>query len=93
VPFFAQRVSAIFFADVGAAWCAAGSRANTVPCPTGATARQWMSSVGGELSLDAAVLNYDTPYRLRFGYARPVQGSAFTASPNGSAYFSLGLSF
>jgi hypothetical protein len=93
VPFFAQRVSAIFFVDVGAAWCPAGSRANTVPCPTGATVRQWMAATGGELSLDAAVLNYDTPYRLRFGYARPVQGSAFTASPNGSAYFSLGLSF
>jgi hypothetical protein len=44
-------------------------------------------------TLDAAVLNYDSPYRLRLGAARPVQGRAYTDSPNGSVYFSLGLSF
>ncbi|MDQ8154824.1 MAG: hypothetical protein P3B98_09180, partial [Gemmatimonadota bacterium] len=93
VPFFAQRVSATLFADAASAWCPAGARKNTVACPAGETTRAWLASVGGELSLDAAVLNYDTPYRLRFGYARPVQGREFSGSPNGSTYFSLGLSF
>jgi hypothetical protein len=93
MPFFAQRLSAIAYTDVGAAWCPAGSRQGTIGCPRGETPRAWMRSVGGELTLDAAVLNYDIPYRLRVGYAKPVQGRAYASSPNGSAYFSLGLSF
>ncbi|MHB8838631.1 MAG: hypothetical protein ACYC7F_06720 [Gemmatimonadaceae bacterium] len=93
IPFFAQRVALTAFADAGAAWCPAGSRAGTIGCPHGETPRAWMGSVGGELTLDAAVLNYDVPYRLRVGFAKPVQGRAYADSPNGSAYFSLGLSF
>jgi hypothetical protein len=92
-PFFAQRVALTAFADAGAAWCPAGSRAATIGCPRGETPREWMASVGGELTFDAAVFNYDTPYRLRFGYARPVRGRAYADAPNGSGYFSLGLSF
>jgi hypothetical protein len=92
VPFFAQRVSATLFGDAGTAWCPAGSRAG-IGCPRGETPRAWMASVGGELVFDAAVLNYDAPYRLRFGYARPVRGRAYADAPDGSAYFSLGLSF
>jgi hypothetical protein len=92
VPFFAQRLSATAFADAGAAWCPAGSRTG-VGCPRGVTAREWMASVGGELIFDAAVLDYDAPYRLRFGYARPVRGRGYADAPDGSAYFSLGLSF
>ncbi len=92
VPFFAQRLSATLFGDAGTAWCPAGSRVG-VGCPRGATPREWMASVGAELIFDAAVLNYDAPYRLRFGYARPVRGKSYADSPDGSAYFSLGLSF
>ncbi len=93
VPFFAQRVSATVFGDAGAAWCPADARARTIGCPRGATPRAWMGAVGGELIFDAAVLSYDVPYRLRLGYARPVQGRAYADSPDGSVYFSLGLSF
>jgi len=93
VPFFAQRVAFTAFADAGAAWCPAGALAQTIGCPRGETPRTMMSSVGGELTLDAAVFNYDMPYRLRLGVAKPVQGKAYTNAPNGSAYFSLGLSF
>jgi hemolysin activation/secretion protein len=93
VPFFAQRLALTGFADAGAAWCPAGSRAGTLACPRGETPREWMASVGGELTLDAAVLNYDTPYRLRLGYAKPVRNTFFSSSPSGSMYFSLGLSF
>ena len=92
VPFFAQRVSAIVYGDAGAAWCPAGSRMG-VGCMQGPTPRQWMASVGGELVLDAAVFNYDMPYRLRAGYAKPVQGRAYSDHPDGSVYFSLGASF
>ena len=92
VPFFAQRVSATVFGDAGTAWCPAGSLVG-IGCPHGETPRAWMASVGGELILDAAVLNYDVPYRLRFGYARPMRGKAYADSPDGSGYFSLGLSF
>ena len=92
VPFFAQRVSATFYGDAGAAWCPAGSKVG-LGCMHGATPREWMASVGGELVLDATVLSYDVPYRLRVGYAKPVQGSAYSDKPNGSVYFSLGASF
>jgi hypothetical protein len=92
-PFFAQRAAFTAYADAGAAWCPAGSRAGTIPCPRGETVRAWMASVGGEFTLDAAVLNYDAPYRLRFGYAKPVRGRAYAEAPGGSGYFSLGLSF
>ena len=93
VPFFAQRLSATAFADAGAAWCPAGVRRGTVACPAGETPRAMMTSVGAELTLDAALLDYDSPYRMRFGYARPMQGTSYADSPNGSVYFSLGLSF
>ncbi|MBW7933786.1 MAG: hypothetical protein H3C62_09290, partial [Gemmatimonadaceae bacterium] len=92
-PFSAQRVAFTAFADAGTAWCPSGSREQTVACPTGETPRQWMASWGGELTLDAAVFTYDSPYRLRVGYARPVRGRAYATAPDGSAYFSLGLSF
>ncbi len=92
VPFFAQRVSATLFADAGAAWCPAGS-ARGVGCVRGPTTREWMASVGGELVMDAAVLNYDVPYRLRVGWARPVSGSAYAEKPDGAVYFSLGAGF
>lgn len=91
-PFFAQRTSVTLFGDAGAAWCPAGS-ARGIGCVSGATPREWMTSVGGELRLDAAVLSYDTPYRLRLGFARPVFGRAYADYPNGSLYFSLGASF
>jgi hypothetical protein len=92
VPFFAQRLSATMFSDAGAAWCPTGARLG-IGCPHGVTGLEWMASVGGEIILDAAVLNYDVPYRLRFGYARPAAGTSYADSPNGTAYFSLGLSF
>ncbi|MFA6165854.1 MAG: hypothetical protein WC700_04500 [Gemmatimonadaceae bacterium] len=92
VPFFAQRLSATIFSDAGAAWCPTGSRAG-IGCPRGGTPLEWLASVGGEFVFDAAVLNYDAPYRLRFGYARPAAGRSYADSPNGSTYFSLGLSF
>ncbi len=93
VPFFAQRVAATLFADGAQAWCPAGVKRGTVACPWGQTPRTVMSSVGAELSMDAAVLNYDAPYRLRLGFAKPVQGRAYASAPNGSVYFSLGMSF
>ncbi len=93
IPFFAQRVSATFFGDAGAAWCPAGAQAGTIGCPSGETVREWMTSVGGELTLDAAVLSYDVPYRLRLGFARPVMGRAYADHRSGAVYFSLGATF
>jgi Tol biopolymer transport system component len=93
IPMFLQRVSATVFADAGKAWCPAGSAIGTLACPTGKTAEAWMTSVGGELALDAALLTYDVPYRLRVGYASPMPGTAFAKNSSGTVYFSLGASF
>lgn len=93
IPFFAQRFALTVFSDAAAAWCPAGARVRTFACPRGATSRDWMASVGSELALDAALFSYDVPFRFRFGYARPVLGRAYASAPNGSTFFSLGMSF
>ncbi|MCX5761415.1 MAG: hypothetical protein NTW72_07905, partial [Gemmatimonadetes bacterium] len=92
-PLFAQRTSITFFGDAGQAWCPVGSPKGTIGCPTGATPREWMTSVGAEATVDAAVLSYDLPYRLRLGYARAMQGRTYVDHVAGAVYFSLGATF
>jgi hypothetical protein len=88
-PVFFQRISGVLFADAATAWCSSGSTTSPI-CPK-ATPREWLGSVGAELHVDAAV-QYDAPYRLRFGVAQPT--SATTRAPGGmKMYVTLGLPF
>lgn len=88
-PLFVQKLSALAFADGGAAWCSAAP-AGSDPCLSTAD-RNWLGSVGAELVLDAA-LQYDQLYRFRLGVAHPVRGAAF-ASQGTTLYFTLGNTF
>ena len=76
--------------DAATAWCADGSARSPI-CPK-VTAQAWMSSVGVELHLDTA-LQYDAPYRFRVGYALPTSQRALAPTPNGRAYFTVGVPF
>ena len=88
-PLFFQRISGVLFGDAATAWCSSGSTSSPI-CPR-ATAREWLGSVGAELHLDAAV-QYDVPYRLRFGVAVPTSAT-YRASGSAKAYVTLGLPF
>lgn len=88
-PLFFQRVSGVLFGDAATAWCSSGS--NTSPICPRATTREWLGSVGAELHLDAAV-QYDVPYRLRFGVALPTSATSL-APTSPKVYVTLGLPF
>jgi hypothetical protein len=88
-PVFLQKLSVLAFSDVGSAWCTA-EPSGSAPCPD-ADARTWLSSVGGELVLDAA-LQYDVLYRFRVGVAKPLR--ALAGEPRAvSFYVTLGSTF
>lgn len=73
LPFtlFVDRTSLALFSDVARAWCpGALARVNTVVCEAPGQRDGTLASAGAELVLDLAV-QYDVPYRLRVGAARP----------------------
>jgi len=87
LPFtlFADRTSLAVFSDVARAWCpAALARVNTVVCETPGQRDGTLASAGAELVLDLAV-QYDVPYRLRVGAARPYV--APTGVPRGGGFY------
>ena len=90
LPVFLQRVSAVVFADAASAWCPFGLAASD-PCPRGSP-QDWMTSAGAELHLDAA-LQYDVPYKFRFGIATPLSGRPYFGGGSVDVYFAMGLAF
>ena len=92
LPIFLQRISATFFADAATAWCPTGSPTSAVCSTPGGTPRDWMSSAGAELNLDAA-LQYDYPFRCRLGAATPIAGRKYFGKNAVTAYLTAGLSF
>lgn len=91
VPASLRALSALAFADAGSAWCT-DSGVTASPFCTGARPSDGMvASVGGELIFDAA-LQYDVLYRMRLGFAAPVQGTA-RALRTATVYFTFGSTF
>lgn len=88
-PFFLDRASLAFFGDAARAFCP--SRA-TPACSPSSNAGPTLGSVGAELNLDSA-LQFDVPYRFRFGLAHPVSGAAYAGASTLTAYATLGLAF
>ena len=86
LPFFVDRASLALFGDAGEAWCQAAAAALC-----GLADRQLLASVGGELALDTA-LQYDSPFRFRFGVAVPVAGRE-RARRDAALYVSFGTLF
>jgi hypothetical protein len=88
-PVFLDRTSVALFADAGAAWRGVGGSAG----PHNQTSpRDWLASVGAELDLDTG-FQYDVPYRLRLGIARPVVDHSLVKTSAVSVYFQLGYAF
>lgn len=94
LTFFADRLSLTVFSDAGRAWCPgafAAQSASVGLCERPGRRDGWIASAGAELVLDAA-LQYDVPYRFRFGAAAPYV--APTGVPRkGAFYVSLGSFF
>jgi hypothetical protein len=80
------------FYDAGEAWCPLDHGAVPIACSPGDVSRYLLSSVGAELAVDAA-LQYDVPYRFRFGLAAPVTNRERYAAGVVTPYVSFGLSF
>jgi hypothetical protein len=103
LPLFLDRTNVTLFGDVGAAWCPDVFPARPAPATSLCTAPDVaagvltkpdvIASVGGELSLVAAVLTWDVPYRWRFGFAAPLVAPAGYTLPNPRFYFAVGSSF
>ncbi|MGI9078759.1 MAG: hypothetical protein ACR2G6_15735 [Gemmatimonadaceae bacterium] len=86
-PFFLDRTSLSLFADGGTAFePAQGGSFTKVP------GNSWLASVGAELNVDAAI-QYDWPYRIRLGIARPVVDNSVMRTRALSFYIRGGTSF
>jgi hypothetical protein len=54
---------------------------------------QVIASTGAELVLSAAIFDWDTPQKIRFGFAVPVAGRSLVGAKAFSVYLAYGLSF
>lgn len=92
LPLFFDRSALTFFGDAGSAWCPASVAGNAI-CTAVPGAPRWLASLGAELNLDAALLDYDSQYRMRFGIAAPVARRLESGAPTVRAYFTFGSNF
>ncbi|HEX3158992.1 MAG TPA: hypothetical protein VHQ45_10775 [Gemmatimonadaceae bacterium] len=93
-PAFLDRTALALFAEGGSAWCSeAAAAGRRIACTGGASDPRWLASVGAELSLDAAVLEWDSTYRFRVGVAAPVRGRELTGADAASVYVTVGRAF
>jgi len=92
IPILFDRISASAFADAARAYCPKSAVDSETICTESASENPWLSSVGAELNLDAA-LYYDFPARLRFGVAVPTSGREATGAKSASVYLTFGSSF
>jgi hypothetical protein len=96
-PIFLDRTSLTFFADAGEAYCPRnvsppGPTVSGPACGTLDSSNPLLTSVGAELNMDTA-LQFDVPYRFRFGIARPLHGREEFAARAATIYATLGINF
>jgi hypothetical protein len=89
IPLFVDRASLAFFADAARAACPGAA---TPACSPLGVDGPTLASVGAELNIDAA-LQFDVPYRFRFGIAHPIHGARYASAPTLTTYVTLGASF
>lgn len=93
LPFFFDNSSLAAFADAGSAWCPSAAASREVCTDPSLTTRQTIASVGAELAIEAAVLAWDAPYRLRLGIAHPIMGQELVGAKSVSVYGAVGFAF
>jgi hypothetical protein len=91
IPASLRALSAVGFVDAGSAWCSETGVTASPFCRASRPGEQWVASMGGELIFDTA-LQYDVLYRMRLGFAAPVQG-AERALRSATVYFTFGSTF
>jgi hypothetical protein len=91
VPASLRALSAVAFMDAGSAWCTESGVGVSPFCTGARPSESWLASAGGELIFDTA-LQYDVLYRMRLGFAAPVQGSE-RALRAATVYFTFGSTF
>lgn len=91
LPVFVDRASFALFGEAASAWCPP-SALGRAPCRRAGAARDWLSSAGAELDLDVA-LQYDVPYRFRFGVALPRPHAASGVSGGVRGFVTVGRAF
>jgi hypothetical protein len=92
LPLFFDRSSITAFADAGRAGCASQPLYASV-CSPAPLLGHTLASVGAELNLSAAVLDWDSPQSIRIGVAVPVAGRELVGANRVSPYVAFGLSF
>ncbi|MEP6834472.1 MAG: hypothetical protein ABJB74_13845, partial [Gemmatimonas sp.] len=71
-PLFIDRFSLNTFADAARAWCSSNAAQRVAAlCEAPGKRDGWLSSAGAELSVDLG-FQYDSPLRLRLGFAKPI---------------------
>ena len=93
LPFFVDRGSLSVFYDLGSAWCPRVLAPGALCTQPQLAERNTIASAGAELNLTAAVLEWDTPYRFRVGFAVPSLGRSFFGPSGVAGYFALGVYF
>jgi hypothetical protein len=93
LPAFLQRTAVTAFGDYGSASCPNTDATRDICNQPALATRRSIASVGGELSLNAGVLSWDTPYRFRLGFAHPVHNASAIAVAKQTIYLASGISF
>jgi outer membrane protein assembly factor BamA len=84
---FLERLSGVFFVDIGNAWESTNLNINTEKAEINSNWQDFKASIGAELKADFN-LNYDSPFTLRLGAAKTL------IDPKGyDIYITLGTSF
>ena len=91
LPLFFDRSALSLFGDVGYATCAS-SLLNAGVCSSAARLDRTIASTGAELTLTAAIFDWDALQRIRFGVAVPI-ASRQLAERSASVYVAYGFSF
>jgi hypothetical protein len=92
LPFFFDRSSVSLFADAGIAGCDAAPL-NPFVCSPPRLLDKVLASTGAELVLSAGIFDWDTPQRIRAGFAVPVSGRSEVGAKAFSVYLAYGVSF
>lgn len=93
LPTFLQRSALTLFGDYGVAWCPSTLTTRQVCVDPSQESRLAVGSVGGELSVNAGLLSWDSPTRLRLGVARPILNASLSGGRRIAFYFTVGSSF
>jgi hypothetical protein len=91
LPFFFDRASVTGFLDAAAATCSESPLFITT-CSRPPFIGRTIASIGAELVLSAAVLDWDSPQGIRVGVAVPTAGKDLVKNPI-ALYLAYGLSF